>query len=54
MLIVFAKSSVLDVWLDSEYVYDYPGLFCIIFDWGCYFEYSKNVSSVISILFQYI
>ena len=48
--VVFEKISVLDVWLGSEYVSDYPGFFPISINGGCHFESSKNISNVVSIL----
>ena len=53
-LTAFTKRSVLDVWLGSEYVSDYSGVFFIIIIWGCHFESSKNVSNLMSILFKYL
>ena len=44
----------LDVLLGSEYASDYLGIFSIIMNWGCYFESSKNLSNLMSILFKYL
>ena len=46
----FAKSSILDVSLGSEYVSDYPEAFPIIINGGFHFESFRNFSNLFSIL----
>ena len=53
-LTIFAKSSILDVLLGSEYVSNYLGVFSITMNWGYHFEHSKNRSNLMSILFKYL
>ena len=47
---VFAKSSILDAWLGSEYPPDYPKIFSVIISGCCHFESSKYLSNLSSIL----
>ena len=51
---IFANNSILDVLLSSEYVSDYLRVFSIIMSWGYHFEFSKNLSNFMSILFKYL
>ena len=51
---IFAKTFILDVWLDSEYVSDYPGAFSIIINWCCHFESFENLFNLMSILFKFL
>ena len=48
--ITFGKSSILDLWLGSEDV----SLFSITINWGYHFEFSENLSNMISILSNYL
>ena len=48
----FAKGSILDVLLGSEYVFGYLGFFSIIMNLGCPFESSKNLFNFMSVLFK--
>ena len=36
--IIFEKSSISDVWLGSECVSDYPGVFSVSNSWDCWLE----------------
>ena len=47
---IFAKSSILDISLGSEYVSDYPEALSIVINWGFYFESFRNFSNLFSIL----
>ena len=51
---IFAKTSILDVLLCSEYISDYLGVSSIITKWTCHFESSKNPSNLTSIIFKYL
>ena len=51
---IFAKRSILDVLLCSEYISDYLGVSSIITKWTCHFESSKNPSNLTSIIFNYL
>ena len=45
-LTVFAKSSILDVWLGSDQASDYPRFFSIIVNWNYFSDPSKHLSNL--------
>ena len=49
LLTFFAKNFILDVWLGSEHVSDYPGIFSIIVKWNYHAQPSKHLFNVISV-----
>ena len=51
---IFAKKSISDIWLGSEFVSDNPGFFsAIITIWGYHFEIYNNLSNLITWLVFY-